>query len=279
MLVTSTDMFHKAASQQFAIPAPNFFDFSSANAFVSVAEKLNKPLILAFAQAHMEVLSLPDAAAIGRYLARKASVPVVLHLDHGTDSQVIKEAVDLGFTSVMIDASQAPFQENIAKTAEIIRYARPRGVVVEAEIGHVGAGENYENHDHSDSIYTSLKDAKEFVQQTAVDSLAISIGTAHGFYRGTPKINFERLQEIAAEISVPLVLHGGSSSGDDNLHRCATNGIHKINIFTDLVTAAMKELSKPCDSFLEVTQQTNQAMAQLLTKYYDVFATGSWEEL
>ena len=119
----------------------------------------------------------------------------------------------------MIDASLDSFDDNVKKIREIVEYARARGVAVEAEIGFVGANANQENHRVTDSIYTSLEDAKLFYEQTLVDALAISIGTAHGIYREQPKLNFERLTEIAAALPIPLVLHGGSSSGDDNLAR------------------------------------------------------------
>ncbi|MBO0469359.1 class II fructose-bisphosphate aldolase [Enterococcus sp. DIV0242_7C1] len=274
MLVTSKELFKQAQENHYAIPAANFFDLDSARAYTSVANQMNKPLILAFAQAHLEMMSLEEAALVGKYLAKKAAVPVVLHLDHGQDENIIKQAIDLGFTSVMIDASQDSFEENVRRTKAIVDYAHAREVVVEAEIGFVGSGVNYENHDQSDSIYTEVADAVAFVNQTQVDSLAVSIGTAHGFYKGTPKISFERLAELKAALPTPLVLHGGSSSGDANLKRCATEGIAKINIFTDFITAAMKEIEgvKPTDYF-ELKKLANQAIEQTLSHYYEVFET------
>lgn len=274
MLVTSKELFKQAQENHYAIPAANFFDLDSARAYTSVANQMNKPLILAFAQAHLEMMSLEEAALVGKYLAKKAAVPVVLHLDHGQDENIIKQAIDLGFTSVMIDASQDSFEENVRRTKAIVDYAHAREVVVEAEIGFVGSGVNYENHDQSDSIYTEVADAVAFVNQTQVDSLAVSIGTAHGFYKGTPKISFERLAELKAALPTPLVLHGGSSSGDTNLKRCATEGIAKINIFTDFITAAMTEIEgvKPTDYF-ELKKLANQAIEQTLSHYYEVFET------
>ena len=233
------------------------------------------PLILALAEAHIgENITLEDAALVGKKYAEEAKVPVVLHLDHGTTPEVIKKAIDLGFSSVMIDASQDTFEENVRKTKEIIDYAHPKGVVVEAEIGHVGAGENYENHETSDSQYTTVEEAKKFAEETGVDSLAISIGTAHGMYKGIPEINFERLKEIAAAVDTPLVLHGGSSSGDENLNRCAINGITKINIFSDLLVAAKEEIdnNKP-ETYLDVKALSKQGMQKCLEHYYSVFET------
>lgn len=275
MLVTSKELFKKAQEGKFAIPAPNFIDLESLRWHVETAERHNLPLILALAEAHIgENITLEDAALVGKKYAEEAKVPVVLHLDHGTTPEVIKKAIDLGFSSVMIDASQDTFEENVRKTKDIIDYAHPKGVVVEAEIGHVGAGENYENHETSDSQYTTVEEAMKFAEETGVDSLAISIGTAHGMYKGIPEINFDRLKEIAAAVDTPLVLHGGSSSGDENLNRCATNGITKINIFSDLLVAAKEEIdnNKP-ETYLDVKALSKQGMQKCLEHYYAVFET------
>lgn len=275
MLVTSKEMFEKAREGGYAIPAPNFIDLESLRWHVETAEKLNVPLILPLAEAHIgENITLEDAALVGKKYAAEAKVPVALHLDHGTNPEIIKKAVDLGFTSVMIDASMESFEENVRRTKEMIAYAHARGAVVEAEIGHVGAGENYENHDESDSQYTTVEEARRFVEETGVDSLAISIGTAHGMYKGIPEINFDRLKEIAAAIDTPLVLHGGSSSGDENLKKCAVNGISKINIFSDLLAAAMKALEEaPPKTYLDVKALSKKGMQDCLEHYYSVFET------
>ncbi|MFQ9626650.1 MAG: class II fructose-bisphosphate aldolase [Enterococcus avium] len=277
MLVSTKEMLQRARREGYAVPAPNFFDFCSASAYLEVAEALNKPLILAFAQAHMDQLDLEDAAMIGRYLAKKASVPVALHLDHGTDETLIKQAIDLGFTSVMIDASQEKIEENIMKTKAIVAFARPREVAVEAELGHVGAGDNYEDHEHSNSIYTRASEVERFIEMTDVDSLAISIGTAHGIYKGKPKISFNTLHDIFSKTAIPLVLHGGSSSGEENLHRCATEGIAKINIFTDIVEGGMKAINngRPTELF-ELENLRSRGMKAVLEEYYHLLATKTW---
>ncbi|MEG0254080.1 MAG: class II fructose-bisphosphate aldolase [Vagococcus sp.] len=274
MLVSSKELFKVADQNNFAIPATNFIDLDSARTYVETAEKLNKPLILAFAESHMELISLEEAALIGKYLAEKSKAPVVLHLDHGETESVIKKAIELGFSSVMIDASRDTIEENIRKTKTIVEYAHSKGVAVEAEIGHVGSGVNYETPEETDSIYTEVSDAIRFVKETNVDSLAVSIGTAHGFYKGTPKINFERLAEIHEAVSVPLVLHGGSSSGDENLEKCAITGICKINIFTDFLTAAIKKVNneKPED-YLQLKEMANRGMEETLIHYFNVFHT------
>jgi len=274
MLVTSQELFQQAQTNHYAIPAPNFIDVESMKAYLSVAEELQMPIILALAEAHLDWISLEEAALNGKYLAKKASVPVVLHLDHGMTPKVIKKAVDLGFTSVMIDASQEDFQENVARTKDILAYAHAKGVVVEAEIGHVGSGENYENHEQTDSQYTTVEEAVRFVEETAVDSLAIAIGTAHGIYQGVPEIQFDRLHEIRQSVKIPLVLHGGSSTGDAPLKRCAQEGISKINIFSDLLNAAYSKINAtlPTD-YLQIKQAARVGMQDCLKHYYDVFET------
>lgn len=274
VLINSKELFKFAQQEKFAIPATNFINLNSARAFVDVAEERGLPLILPFAQSHKELISLEEAAIIGKYLAEKASVPVVLHLDHGEDIDFIRQAIDLGFTSVMIDASKLPFKENITVTKEVVNYAHQFDVTVEAELGHVGANENFESHEEVDSIYTEVNDVIEFVEKTKVDSLAISIGTAHGVYKGEPHINFERLNEIKNMTDVPLVLHGGSSSGDKNLKRCAGNGITKINIFTDFLNAAYNSISNNTPkNYLEMISLADEGMKKILHHYYNVFQT------
>lgn len=275
MLVNSKEILLEAKKGKYAVPAPDFLDLDSARTFVQVAEELGKPIVLSFAQAHKDVISLEEAAAVGKLVAESVKVPIVLHLDHGQDADYIRRAIELGFTSVMIDASMESFEENVRRTKEIVEMAHPHNVTVEAEIGHVGQGANYSDYNNSDSVYTTVEEAVEFAAQTGVDSLAVSIGTAHGVYKGNgkPVLNFERLHELRDALDIPLVLHGGSGTGDDNLHRCATEGIAKLNIFTDFLIGAMKEVNteKPED-FLTLKKACNEGMSKVLKHYFEVFA-------
>ena len=173
----------------------------------------------------------------------------------------------------MIDGSSLPFEENVAKTKEIVAYAHERNVTVEAEIGHVGEGDSY--HVEGNTMLTTPEEAKKFVEQTGVDSLAVSIGTAHGEYKGIPHLNFERLQEIATEVSIPLVLHGGSGSGDENLSKAVELGIAKVNICTDLLNAARDNTK---DGYAERSYYDSVTLAKdgfkdCLKHYYQVFHT------
>lgn len=274
MLTSTKAMLTKAHKEGYAVPSANFIDYETAKAHVSVAEKLNMPLILSFAESHIGLMSLKEAATIGKFLANESKTDVALHLDHGMKIEVIKEAIELGFTSVMIDASSQEFSKNVELTKEVVQYAHNAGVPVEAEIGHVGAGVNFENHAQDDSVYTDVKEAVKFAQQTEVDSLAISIGTAHGTYSGTPKINFERLGEIRNAIDIPLVLHGGSSTGDENLSKCASHGISKINIFTDFVLAGVDAINKGgFADYFEAKDAVKEAVSGTLEHYYSVYRT------
>ena len=273
MLVNSKQILLEAKKGHYAVPAPDFLDLDSARTYVQVAEKLGKPVILSFAQIHKDTISLEEAALVGRFLGQRASVPVVLHLDHGQDMDYVRRAVELGFTSVMLDASMDPFDENVRKTKEAVELAHAHNITVEAEMGHVGQGANYTDYENSDSVYTSVEEAVRFTELTGVDSLAVSIGTAHGVYKGNgkPVLNFERLQQLQSALDVPLVLHGGSGTGEDNLRRCASGGICKLNLFTDFLLSAMAQLeATPPSDYFQLKKLSNQAMAAKLEEYYGI---------
>ena len=274
MLVNSKVLFKKAQEGCYAIPAANALDMESIKNHISLAEKLGLPLIVGVAECHLgDNISLEDAALVGRKYAAEASVPVVLHLDHGESYETCKKAIDLGFTSVMIDASMKSFEENVETTRKVVEYAHARGVTVEAEIGHVAS--NFDEND-TETLYTTAEEASAFAEQSGCDSLAISIGTAHGVYKAKaiPEISFDSLAKIRQATSVPLVLHGGSGSGDDNLARCAKEGICQVNIYTDLYLAAMKSLEEGDSSnYLKIMKNAKDGMNSCLEHYYKVFGT------
>ncbi len=274
MLVNSKEVFKKAQEGRYAVPSANVLDMESIKNHVSLAESLGLPLIVAVAECHLgDSISLEDAALVGRKYAEEAGVPVVLHLDHGESFETCKKAIDLGFTSVMIDASMKSFDENVATTKKVVEYAHARGVTVEAEIGHVAS--NFDEND-TETMYTTAEEASEFAAKSGCDSLAISIGTAHGVYKAKaiPEISFDSLAAIRQATNVPLVLHGGSGSGDDNLSRCAKEGICKVNIYTDLYLAAMKSLEDGDSSdYFRVLGNLKKGMNECLGHYYKVFGT------
>ena len=274
MLVTTKKMFEDAKKGGYAIPAPDFWDSNSCKAYLETAEELGLPCVLSYAQVHKDMMSIEEAFTIGKFFAEKVNVPVAIHLDHGQDVETCKKAVDLGFTSVMIDASAESYEVNVARTKEVVEYAHAKGVVVEAELGHVGTGETYAS-DKNDSIYTEVSEAQKFVDATGVDSLAVSIGTAHGKYKGTPVIDFDRLHELRDSVSVPLVLHGGSGSGESNLEKCATEGITKINVFTDFTVAALDATkNNSYEDWFKLIKDSDQGIKNKLKYYYGVFHTG-----
>ena len=272
MLVNTKEMLLKANDSNYAIPSPDFINQNMSKDYIEVAEELNSPALISISEGLSKYMPLEDAFAIAKYYADKSNIPVALHLDHGKNVDFVKRAIDIGFPSVMIDVSSESFEENVARTKEIVDYAHKKNVTVEAEIGHVGSGINYEDESGDTSVYTEVEDLVKFVELTNVDSVAVSVGTAHGKYIGTPKINFERLKELKEAVSIPLVLHGGSSTGDENLKKCAEIGISKINIFTDICVAggnSIKDLET--DDYKEIITKADKAMKEMLKHYYEVF--------
>ena len=271
MLVNSNDMLQKAWKEGYAIPSPDFVDSNSVRAYAQVAHEFHAPLILSFAEVHLKQLSIEEAALLGKFYAEKADAPVALHLDHGTKLETVEKAIRCGFTSVMIDASSKDLNENIRLTKEVCQLAHAHGVTVEAEIGHVGTEEDNNPHAVSESVYTEVDSAKKLVVETGVDSLAVSIGTVHGTYKGEPHINFDRLAELNAALQIPLVLHGGSGSGDENLSRCAQGGVAKVNLYTDFILAARDAVyEQHPNNWVELLNTGDEAMRKVLHHYYKV---------
>ena len=271
MLVSSQEMLRRAWEEGYAIPSPDFLDSNSARAYCQVAGEFKAPLILSFAEVHLEHLNIQEAALIGKFYAESADAPIALHLDHGVTFSVIEEAIACGFTSVMIDASKEELAENIRRTREVVELAHAHGVTVEAEIGHVGTEEEGNDHALAENVYTEVAAAQELVRATDVDSLAVSIGTKHGAYKGKPHISFGRLAELNEALGIPLVLHGGSGSGDDNLARCAKGGVAKVNLYTDFIVAARDAVyeQRP-DSWPKMLSAGDEAMKDVLRHYYRV---------
>ena len=255
--------------------APDFLTLNAARVFVQTADALKTPILLSFALGHAGLISLEEAALVGKYWAEKVATPIVLHLDHGQDFDFLRRAIELGFTSVMLDASMKEMDENIRLTKEVVAYAHTKGVSVEAEIGHVGGASEGVEGATSESVYTTVEEAKAFAEATAVDSLAVSIGTSHGVYKSNkaPELNFTRLRELAAAVPVPLVLHGGSGTGDENLRRAVREGIAKLNIYTDFLTGAMAEIKAAhTDSLIETQKAADEGMRRVLTHYINLIS-------
>ena len=268
MLTRTKEILTTAKKNHYGVVAPDFWDLNSARDYVQTAQELDAPILLSFAQAHKHLISLEEAAAVGKIMAESVKVPIALHLDHGEDFAYVKRAIELGFNSVMIDASMNPFDENVRLTKEAADYAHAHGVDIEAEIGHVGGTtESPTEMEEVETIYTTVDEAAAFVEKTGVDSLAVSIGTSHGVYKNNknPELNFKRLQELAAAVPVPLVLHGGSGTGDENLKRAVREGITKVNVFTEFTTAA---LNLPQKLFVKKNSKATCAFNRPLMKEF-----------
>ncbi len=250
MLVTMKEVLDHANAGNYAVAAPNIATELDARAAIEAAEELNAPLILDVAFG-----MTPDIVFLGSYLTRLADqsrVPIAINLDHGKNYHEVMMALRAGFTSVMVDRSSAPYDQNVAEVKEIVKIAHEMGVSVEAELGHVGQGDNYAV--DGKTALTDPQQAKEYIEATGVDCLAVAIGTAHGAYKGTPKLDFERLAEIKKVTKFPLVLHGGSGSGEANLRKACSMGINKVNVCNDLLRGA-------CDTITAADLSGNGAYA------------------
>ncbi len=220
-----------ARNENYAVIAPNVFSEMDARACLEAAEDENSPIILDVAMIHTA-----DIQFHGSYLVRLANqtpVPVAINLDHGHGLQEAVMAIRSGFTSIMVDCSSLPYEENVSQVRSMCQIAHAAGVSVEAELGHVGNGD-----DHPQQMSDRLTDpdqAAEYVHLTGVDCLAVAIGTAHGAYKGIPHLDFDRLVEIRKKVDCPLVLHGGSGTGDENIAKACRLGINKVNVCNELL--------------------------------------------
>ncbi|ADL08605.1 class II fructose-bisphosphate aldolase [Thermosediminibacter oceani] len=237
MLVSTKVILEKAKQYGFGVAAPNVINMETVEAAFEAASELNAPIIIDVAEPH----GVEKLGPIVKYYAEKFShVIASLHLDHGTSFEIAIKAIKEGYTSIMVDRSTLPFEENVAQVKEIVKIAHAAGVSVEAELGHVGQGYEYEK--TRDEGLTKVDEAVEYVKQTGVDMLAVAIGTSHGTYRGLPRIDFELLEKISSAVDVPLVIHGGSGTGDENLKKAVKMGIQKVNLFTDLSNAGLNAM-------------------------------------
>lgn len=230
--------------------AINCMDYNMVHALVDVAEELNKPVIVMLYPDHAEAnrwCSPESLAALVKREARRVKVPIGLHLDHCGDYKYILRAIQAGFQSVMYDGSTLPFEENVRNTAEVVKAAHAMGAEVEAELGHVGVAANGADQSDED-LYTKAEDAARFCEESGCDSIAVAVGTAHGFYKETPKLDLDRLSQINAATDVPLVMHGGSGVPDDQLAEAFRRGINKLNVGTEYFHCYYQAIREYCDA-------------------------------
>lgn len=264
MLCRMDDILKEATKEKYGVAAPNAWNLETIKAAIEVAEELGSPIILDYGEGGYEE-NIFEVAMLARHFGEKASVPVAINLDHGETFEGAVRAIKAGFTSIMVDRSSRPFEENLKDTKELCKIAHAANVSVEAELGHVGTGDEYAG---DKDCFTDVKEAEVFVKETGVDCLAIAVGTAHGHYSGTPKLEFDRINQLRQSLNIPLVLHGGSSTGDEALKKAVKCGISKINLFTDLSDAAVNIMKR-----VEKDKRIN------LIDFYDEGIKGYAEEL
>lgn len=233
-LVTMSEILTHAESGGWAVGAFNCNNMEIVQAIVRAAEAEHSPVIIQASQGAIKYAGLDYIAALVRQAAAESSVPIALHLDHGTSFEQVVRCLRAGFTSVMIDASQLPVEENIALTRRVVETAHPVGVSVEAELGRIGGTEDDISVNDRDAFFTDPGEALAFVEATGVDALAVAVGTAHGRYKGTPRLDFERLTLLHKTVPVPLVLHGSSGVPAEAIREAVRCGARKINIDTDI---------------------------------------------
>lgn len=233
-LVTLKEVLSEAGKRNAAIPAFNIDNIETAQALLQAAEEENFPVIFAVGQAAVKDKKMVHLADVTHRLAAKSSIPIVLHLDHGQSFAQVIQALHAGFSSVMIDGSALSIEENIALTRKVVEAANAVGASVEAELGAILGVEDNIEHNSGKPFLVKVEDVKQFNESVTVDALAIGIGNQHGFYKGLPKLDFERLGEVQSVSSVPLVLHGGSGIPADMIQKAIRMGILKINVATEV---------------------------------------------
>ena len=258
MLVSLKELMKDAEKGGYAVGAFNVSNLESLMAIMQAAEETGRGVILNYAEVHAPFLSMEQAALIMLDAAKKAKVPVCVHLDHGSSMESCIQAIRLGFTSVMLDASAEDYETNVRETKEIVRLAHSVGVTVEAELGHIFSSdmglaespkeaETLESFDSAEDVYTDPATAKDFVERTGVDVLAIAFGTTHGIYTKKPKLDLERITKIKEAIDIPFVMHGGSGLSKEEFQTAIRNGIRKINYYTYMTLAGGRAVKEALD--------------------------------
>lgn len=239
MLVNMNEVLLPAREGRYAVGLFNAVNLELARGILAAAQRTGSPVIMGTAEVLFPYGSLEEVSYYLIPMAKKAGVPVVIHLDHGLKKETCLKALDLGFTSIMYDCSTDDYDTNVEKVREMAEIAHSRGATIEGELGHVGDNTDAAEADPS-FFYTDPGQARDFVEKTGVDALAVAVGTAHGAYKLPPKLDFDRIRAIKEQAKVPLVLHGGSGLTDEDFRKAIRAGISKINIFTDINVAAVR---------------------------------------
>lgn len=245
MLVNSKKMLEEAKQGHYAVAHFNINNLEWTKYILEEMENLKKPVILGVSEGAAKYMGgWIVVSTLVRALMKElnTTIDVCLHVDHGTSLETCKQAIDAGFTSVMIDASKFPFEENVKLTREVVAYAHPKGVTVEAELGHIGGSEDGVS--SAEKCFARLEECIELEKRTGIDSLAPALGSVHGLYQGEPNLDFETMKKISDALPIPLVLHGGTGIPEEQIQRAIDCGISKININTELQIAWHEQVKK-----------------------------------
>lgn len=281
MYVSMKDILTHADKHNYAVMAVNSVNMEMARAVITAAEEEHSPIIINIGVGQMANLAHPtEMVPMIKEMAERATVPVALNLDHGQKFEDEVSAIQWGFSSVMIDASSYPYEENVKRTATIAALAHQKGICVEGELGHVGQAGDGDN--SKVDLYTNVEQAVQYVKDTGVDALAVAIGTAHGNYpKGyVPVLDFDRLAELKAALKMPLVLHGGSGSGEENIRKAVAGGINKINVCTDAFHAAEDAMKaaweeNPSLNYMQIMMVAEQAIKKFVKDYIRVIGSNN----
>lgn len=273
MLTSFKEILHDAYLKHYSVGAFNCLSLENAIGAIQAAEELRSPIILQLAEVQFPYSPIELMAPIFLELAENANVPVCVHLDHGQSFETCAKAISLGFNSVMIDSSTLPLEENIALTKRVVEMAKAFGVDVEAELGMVGTiGVDA---DSTDDVYTNVEESARFIEETGIDALAIAIGNMHGKYVATPRLNIDRLKEIKQRNQLPLVLHGGSGTSEEDFKSCIHNGICKINVATAIqlgVTEKVRQyVSSPDANYIDMKYKIVEASKEVVCNHINLF--------
>lgn len=274
MLVNLNSILKDAQNAHYAVGLFNTIDTDMTEAAISAAEEMKSPIIIGTAEVLLPYGELKLIAPSVIEAAKRATVPVAVHYDHGLTFERCMEALNLGFTSIMYDGSAKDYATNVSETREIVKIAHSFGATVEGEIGHVGEAAAADN--ANTDMYTTVEEACDYISKTGIDACAVSVGTAHGVYVKKPKLDFERLREIREAVDVPLVLHGGSGLSDDDFRNAIRNGISKVNIFTDLRTAGVDAVRRAAEQgadYLEMRSMKVDAIKKAVMKKIKLFGS------
>ena len=280
-LISLADGLAHARQHSYALGAFNVLDSHFLRALFAAAKQERSPFIINIAEVHFKYVSLDSLVEAVKFEAARHDIPGVLNLDHGLHFESVVRALRLGFSSVMFDGSTLSYEENIRQTKEVVKMCHAVGVSVEAELGAVGGDEGGALYGEADSAkFTDPAIAREFVDSTGIDALAVAIGNAHGKYKGEPKLDFERLSAISQQTGIPLVLHGGSGISDADFRRAITLGIHKINFYTGMSQAAlgaveqrMAERKPMYDEFAELLLGIEEAITDVVAEQMRTFGS------